>query len=123
MNVSIPIELASHEVKQLDEFIPRIEERLREIDLEDEADEISDATIVEEGGDVFSAKTKEWAAIIGGLRVLRGEESLRSWWLRKKLARRVSEKVAELDPEEEASEDDTPGVEAGETTMQDGVSA
>lgn len=116
--MKVPIELRSHEQAQLDEFVPRAADRLEDKGLDEEAQEVRDVDIIDNQSGTYSAEPTEWAAIIGALRTLRDEEGLRSWWLRKKLAQRLARRTEEIDPEETASEDDTPGVEADGTTPQ-----
>ncbi|WP_226041237.1 hypothetical protein [Natrinema sp. DC36] len=116
----IPIRLRSNEENQLDEFVPQAIENLREIELEDEADDLSNVDIIDNEDGTFSAEVGEWATIISALRTLREDESLRSWWLRKKLARRLSKATEhlDLDGEEEGSEDSTPTPRAEESGIQ-----
>jgi len=122
--VEVTIELRTHERAQLDEFVPRMVERLEAKGLDEEAEDLCAVDIIENLDETspfhetaresahdpttYSAAPTEWATIIGALRVLREEEGLRSWWLRKKLARRLSRATDQLDPEEGASEDVTP---------------
>lgn len=112
--MKVPIELRPTEMNQLEEFMPRVEAALSDKGLDDEAEEVSEATIINVAGNTYSAEATDWSAIIGGLRTLRDEEGLRSWWLRKKLAGRLSRKVSELDPDEGEEEGSNPTPQAEE---------
>lgn len=115
----VPITLRANERKQLDDFVPRTVEHLRDVGLDDEADAVEDASIIDNEDDTFSAEIGEWASIVGALRTLRAEEGLRSWWLRHKLSSRLSRKVDELEDDGEADEDVTPTVDDGGTGSQE----
>lgn len=106
--MKVPINLRSHERKQLDEFITRAIDLLEDRGLDEEAEDVREATIIEdEGANTYSAEPSDWSAVIGSLRILRPEESLRSWWLRKKLAKRLSRRMDEIeDAEGEGVESD-----------------
>lgn len=85
----VPIQLRSHEEAQLESFVPRMVDRLNDMGVEAEAEDIENVELIDEGDGTFSAEVSEWTALLGGMRVLRDEEGLRSWWLRKKLSRRL----------------------------------
>lgn len=107
--MKLPINLRSNEKRQLDEMIPRAADLFEERELGDEAEELREATIVEEEETgMYYADVDDWRTIVSSLRVLRKEESLRSWWLRKKLAKRLSRKMDELEDEEGESADSNP---------------
>lgn len=114
----VPIELRSHERAQLDEFITRVVDILTERGLSNEAEEVENVDLIENGNGTFSAEPSEWATVVGGLRHLRDDEGLRTWWLRSKLAKRLNERISEIEAEEEADDDVTPTVEAEETPSQ-----
>lgn len=111
----VPLELRSTERTQLDEMIPNAIDRLREVGLDEEADELEDIDILSETNGKYYAEATEWASVISALRVLRDQEGLRSWWLRTKLARRLSETMEELEADDQ---DATPGVDVEESGMQ-----
>lgn len=120
--MKVPIELRSVEQSQLEEFTPRAADRLENKGLDEEAQEVRDAEIIDNGDGTYSAETTEWSALIGALRTLRDGEGLRSWWLRKKLAIRLSSAVEEMKDTKEAAEggsdDATPRVDASKTTSE-----
>lgn len=102
--MNVPIELRSHEQKQLAEFIPRIEDSLRDSDLTDQADTVGDFSFTvdhtdEVAGKYASAPAEDWAAVLQYLSILRPDEGLRVWWLQKKLSKRLQARLAEMDVE------------------------
>jgi hypothetical protein len=101
-SIPIPIDIRSHEVSQLDEFVPQIVERLRDIATEDndlgsEADSIEsiyDNAAVSDG--MLSMEIDEWRTLLRHLPRLRDDEGLRVWWLQRKMIRRLKDRADEF---------------------------
>lgn len=104
--INVPVELRSHEQFQLAEYVPKMEERLRERDLDEQADAVSDFTFTVDAtddvaGQYASAPAEDWEKVIQYLNILRPQEGLRVWWLRKKLAKRLARRLEEMEVEED----------------------
>jgi hypothetical protein len=39
----------------------------------------------------------DWRTVVGGVARLRSEEGLRSWWFRKKIVQRLTERLEEME--------------------------
>lgn len=99
-SISVPLGLRTHERSQLDTFVDEIIATLRDLGLDDEADDIDDVTLTiedghEERGLTYTATTTadEWRTLVAGLSNVEG---LKADWLRRKLAKRLAQKVDEL---------------------------
>jgi hypothetical protein len=113
--MNVPVEVRSHELRQLDKMVPKAADRLREVatennDLASEADtldraydeHILDMPATHSMGDGYlSMPADDWRAIIRHLpRIEDNVGVTRVWWLRKKLTSRVRERLAELEDSE-----------------------
>jgi len=112
-SINVPVKVRSHELQQAHDFIPRVAQRLRDIDADpaqEQADELERiyAEHVEgverkftEDDQAFAAyismPADDWRAVVGGVARLRGEEGLRSWWFRKKLVKRLQARLEEME--------------------------
>lgn len=115
-HVRVPITLRPLERTQLDSMVPRVVDRLEELERYDEATKVENAEIhIDE--DTAAAEPLTWATVVGGLEVLRQEDGLRIWWLRKKLSKRLQRKMDEMDIDMDEVDDAgaDPGVDAEET--------
>jgi aminopeptidase N len=92
---NIPITVRTHEKAQLEDFVPRVEELFRESDLDEQADFLADLELVFENDTAYAAP-RDWGRLIQHLTRLREEEGLRVWWLQRKLARRLRERVDDV---------------------------
>lgn len=102
METQVPIELRTHERAQLEEYVPRLESKLRARDLEDQADTVRDFSFTldateEVAGQYASAPADDWESVVQYLNILRDEEGNRVWWLRKKLATRLARRLEEVE--------------------------
>lgn len=71
-------------------------EKLEDRGLDDEAADLEEVYLIDNGDMTFTAPPTSWASIIGGLRVMKDDEGVRSNYLRKKLARRLNNTAADL---------------------------
>lgn len=102
--MDVPIEMRSHEQEQMETFLPEVEETLRERGLHEQADEIGNFTFTldatdDVAGQYASAPAEDWEKVVQYLNIIRPNHGLKVWWLRKKLAMRLSERLAEVDAE------------------------
>ena len=102
--IRVPIDIRTHELNQAHEFIPRIIERLSQVDVEtaqEQADELDRiyADYIEdvEAPYFLSMPADDWRTLVGALARLRDEEGLRVWWFRKKLVDRLQERLEEME--------------------------
>lgn len=112
----VDVPLRTQEKQQLDKFVPMAVERLRDLGLGNEADDLDDVTIeIDETPTLRTryvgyAEPDGWRLIVRHLGKLRSNEGLQIWWLRKKLAKRVHDRIEEVVPDEESDgEDDGDG--------------
>lgn len=112
-SIRVPVEIRTHELSQLKSMVPRVVERLRDIDAEtfgDDADELEriyteHIETVEreftEDDQTFAAYVSmpadDWRNVVGSLGRLYDEEGLRVWWLRKKLVKRLRKRLEEME--------------------------
>lgn len=99
--ISIPIDVRTHERKQLREFIPKIVSRYairatEDNDMESRADELNRVyeEHIEGMGNALLMPIDDWRTIISELSEI--DDGLRGWWLQRKLIRRLREKSEEL---------------------------
>jgi hypothetical protein len=100
--INVPIDVRSHELQQVKEMGTSAVERLRSIELDDEADELSrvvDEHILDmpDDADTLSMPADDWQTLVRHLHRLRDEEGLRVWWLRRKLYDRLQDKQEALE--------------------------
>lgn len=114
-SINVPVKVRTHELQQAHDFIPRVAQRLRDIDADpaqEQADELEriyaehvegvEATYPKgsEFAAYISMPADDWRAVVGGVARLRGEEGLRSWWFRKKLVKRLQARLEEMEGDE-----------------------
>lgn len=95
---AVDIGMRTHEKQQLEEMVPMAVEYMRDLGLDDEADKLDSVTLeFEPEHEAFGftytvgASPEDWRTLVSNLGKIRHEESLRSWWLRKKLSSRLEE--------------------------------
>lgn len=94
--IPVPIELRSHERAQLEDFVPRLRERLEDAGRDDLLDTLDGFTLDAHDEGVFNT-TEQWRTVIMELHRLKPEEGLRQWWLRRKLFKRLVDRVEALE--------------------------
>lgn len=107
--LNVPVKTRTHELNQLHEFFPIIEDGLREAELDEAADEV--ARIYDEHvsgikpepreADDFAAwvsmPAEDWRMTMRYLGRLRASEGLRVEWLQTKLVDRLEDRMEEMD--------------------------
>lgn len=109
--INVPVRVRSHELCQVHEMVPDVEERLRSIDTEstieraDELNRIYDEHISGVDGepresDAFAAylsmPADDWRSVVSALARVE-DDGLRPQWLQKKLVNRLRDRMEELD--------------------------
>ena len=109
--MDVPINVRSHEAEQLQEWTPKVEQTLRSVGRDDEADTIE--SIYDEHVSEFETRAHsdtpyismdadDWRALVRNLdRIDDDEGKNRVWWLRKKLVSRLRDRMEELEDDEE----------------------
>lgn len=102
--VEVDIPLRTQERDQLAEFHPQIIDHLNELGLDKEGEQVSDVELaIEEAPELDGysyrgyAHAEEWRTLLSALQHLYDEETLRVRWLRKKLAKRLHDRVQEIE--------------------------
>lgn len=105
----IPLMVRSHEIEQLHEWVPKVVSRLEDIDMEDRAGEVellyenhiadTESTQSHSVSDGYiTMAAGDWRLLVRELRRISDEEgAVRTWWLRKKLVQRLSDRLEELE--------------------------
>jgi hypothetical protein len=107
--LNVPVKTRTHELNQLHEFFPTVEEGLREAELDEAADEV--ARIYDEHVSGVSPQPREaadfaayvsmpaedWRMTVRYFGRLRHVEGLRSEWLRIKLVDRLEDRLEEME--------------------------
>lgn len=95
-DLSVPIELRSHEREQLNEYLPEAEESYFMGERYEERDDV--AVLIEQlsdsSGKHVSFTVEQWRTCVSALS--RVDDGLRPWWLQKKVVNRLNERVEEL---------------------------
>lgn len=113
--LNVPVEVRSHELEQLHDWTPRIEQRLREVERDDEADSIErlyDEYIPNymdadkraySGTPYISMPADDWRTLVRNLdRIYDDEGKNRVWWLRKKLVSRLRDRMDDMEGDDES---------------------
>lgn len=111
--MNVPIKVRTHELKQLHEMVPAARRHCEQAEMDEQADEITRvydehiANVEEAAGFDTSFRAHvsmpadDWRTTISSLgRVQRRDEGLRAWWLRKKLASRLRDRLEQLEDDD-----------------------
>lgn len=108
--INVPVKVRTHELNQVHEMIPQVEERLRSIGVDatveqaDELERIYDEHISgidgepresEEFAAYISMPADDWRSVVSAL--ARVDDGLRPRWLQKKLVKRLRDRMEEMD--------------------------
>lgn len=95
-DIGIPVPLRTQEKAQLERFVPSAVEYLEDIGLDAKAEQLDDVEFVIEENDggrtrwIATTTADEWRRVVSDLSNVEGQDV---WWLRKKLSKRVHDRI------------------------------
>jgi hypothetical protein len=110
--INVPVKVRTHELNQVHEMIPQVEEQLRSIGVEatvEQADELEriyaehiegigvEPRESEEFAAYLSMPADDWRSVVSAL--ARVDDGLRPRWLQKKLVKRLRARLDEMEDE------------------------